>query len=75
MNKNRMSNLFVNPKNSSDNPIISSLNKLCKEGMGEFQFSQEDINKTVEKVYKDSEGNNKDWLYHYKEIKRSKNYK
>ena len=57
-NKNKISKLKpTSPKISTDYPMIPSLIKLCKECMGEFQLSQEDINKTIEKVNNDSEGN------------------
>ena len=61
-NKNKISKLKpTNPKISTDDPIILSLIKLCTECMGDFQLSQKDINKTVEKVNNDSEGN---WNWH-----------
>jgi len=57
-NKNKTNELKpTSPKISTDDPMIPSLIKLCTECMGEFQLSRKDINKTVEKVNNDSEGN------------------
>ena len=57
-NKNKESKLKpTSPMISTDDPIIQSLIKLCKECMGEFQLSQKDINRTVEKVNNVGGGN------------------
>ena len=60
-NKNKKEESKLKPidvfRISTDDPMITSLIKLCKECMGEFQLSQKDVNRTVEKVNNVGGGN------------------